>query len=160
MVTVWSWPRKSYAISDREVWLASCRAAHATMSASPGASSRAIAMSPDQRQFATCGNDNLVKLWNVADFALVRTFEGHTSHVYNVAFHPTERMIVSGDLRGNIKQWDLATGRETRTMDAVPVGPLLLRALGRQRRRRYDRALPRCVGVAPGRAASRRARWG
>ena len=79
---------------------------------------RAIAMSPDQRQFATCGNDNLVKLWNVADFSLVREFEGHTSHVYNIAFHPRERMIVSGDLRGNIKQWDLQTGRETRTMDA------------------------------------------
>lgn len=79
---------------------------------------RAIAMSPDQRQFATCGNDNLIKLWNVADFSLVREFQGHTSHVYNVAFHPTERAIVSGDLRGNIKQWDLQTGRETRTMDA------------------------------------------
>jgi WD40 repeat protein len=79
---------------------------------------RAIAMSPDGRQFATCGNDNLVKLWNFADFALVREFTGHNSHVYNVAFHPTERAIVSGDLRGNIKQWDQQTGRETRTMDA------------------------------------------
>lgn len=79
---------------------------------------RAVAVSPDQRQFATCGNDNLVKLWNAADFSLIREFEGHTSHVYNVAFHPTERMIVSGDLRGNIKQWSLETGRETRQMDA------------------------------------------
>ncbi len=79
---------------------------------------RAIAMSPDQRHFATCGNDNLVKLWNAADFSVVREFEGHASHVYNVAFHPTERMIVSGDLRGNIKQWDLQTGREVRQMDA------------------------------------------
>jgi WD40 repeat protein len=79
---------------------------------------RAIAMSPDQRQFATCGNDNVVKLWNFADFSLVREFAGHNSHVYNVAFHPTERAIVSGDLRGNIKQWDTQTGRETRTMDA------------------------------------------
>ena len=79
---------------------------------------RAIAMSPDQRQFATCGNDNLIKLWNVADFSLVRQFEGHSSHVYNVAFHPTERAIVSGDLRGNIKQWDLQTARETRQLDA------------------------------------------
>jgi WD40 repeat protein len=79
---------------------------------------RAIAMSPDQSQFATCGNDNLIKLWNFADLSLVREFAGHTTHVYNVAFHPTERFIVSGDLRGNIKQWDLQTGRETRTMDA------------------------------------------
>jgi WD40 repeat protein len=75
-------------------------------------------MSPDQRQFATCGNDNLVKLWNFADFSLVREFAGHASHVYNIAFHPTERAIVSGDLRGNIKQWDPQTGRETRSLDA------------------------------------------
>jgi WD40 repeat protein len=79
---------------------------------------RAVIVSPDRRQFATCGNDNLVKLWNVADFTIAREFEGHTSHVYNVAFHPTERFIVSGDLRGNIKQWDLQSGRQTRTMDA------------------------------------------
>jgi WD40 repeat protein len=79
---------------------------------------RNVAFSLDQRQFATCGNDNLVKLWNYADFSLVRTFEGHTSHVYNVAFHPTQAALVSGDLRGNIKQWDLQTGRETRAMDA------------------------------------------
>ena len=79
---------------------------------------RAVVVSPDGRQFATCGNDNLIKLWNVADWSLVREFEGHTTHVYNVAFHPTERAIVSGDLRGAIKQWDLQTGRETRAMDA------------------------------------------
>src|SRR5207245_1207749 len=28
---------------------------------------RAVAVSPDGRTFATCGNDNLVKLWNFAD---------------------------------------------------------------------------------------------
>ena len=60
---------------------------------------RAIAVSPDGRQFATCGNDNLVKLWNAADYSLIRDFDGHQSHVYNVAFHPSERMLVSGDLR-------------------------------------------------------------
>lgn len=79
---------------------------------------RAIVTSPDGRQFATCGNDNLIKLWNVGDWSLVREFAGHQHHVYNVAFHPTERSIVSGDLRGNIKVWDLQSGRETRTMDA------------------------------------------
>lgn len=79
---------------------------------------RAIAISPAGRQFATCGNDNLVKLWNAADFTLIREFTGHTCHVYNVAFHPSERMLVSGDLRGNIKQWNLETGREIRQMDA------------------------------------------
>jgi WD40 repeat protein len=52
------------------------------------------------------------------DFSLVREFAGHTSHVYCIAFHPNGRDLVSGDLRGNVKQWDVQTGRETRTMDA------------------------------------------
>jgi WD40 repeat protein len=79
---------------------------------------RAVVFSPDHRQFATCGNDNLVKLWNFADYSLVREFEGHAFHVYNVAFHPNGRDLVSADLRGNVKQWDVQTGRETRSMDA------------------------------------------
>jgi WD40 repeat protein len=80
---------------------------------------RAVVVSPDGRQFATCGNDNLVKLWNFADFALVREFEGHTCHVYNIAFHPTGRHLVSADLRGNVKQWDLQSGNEARSLDAT-----------------------------------------
>jgi WD40 repeat protein len=79
---------------------------------------RAVVVSPDGRQFATCGNDNLVRLWNFADYSLARTFEGHGSHVYNVAFHPGGRHLVSADLRGNVKQWDVQTGAETRSMDA------------------------------------------
>ena len=80
---------------------------------------RAVVVSPDNRQFATCGNDNLVKLWSFADYAVVREFEGHNSHVYNVAFHPTGRHLVSADLRGNVKQWDLQTGAEARRLDAA-----------------------------------------
>jgi WD40 repeat protein len=79
---------------------------------------RALVVSPDGRTLATCGNDNLVKLWNTRDGSLIRRLEGHSWHVYNVAFHPEGRFLVSGDLRGNVKQWDLENGRETRAMDA------------------------------------------
>ncbi len=79
---------------------------------------RMTAVSPDGRQLATCGNDNLVKLWNIADGSLVRELSGHNSHVYNVAFHPRGQFLVSGDLRGQVKQWDLARGVQTRTFDA------------------------------------------
>ncbi len=79
---------------------------------------RAIAMAPDGRSFATCGNDNVVKLWSYPQCQLLRAFEGHTTHVYNVAFHPGGQFLVSGDLRGNLKQWNVQTGAETRTFDA------------------------------------------
>ena len=79
---------------------------------------RAVAMAPDGRSFATCGNDNLVKLWSYPNAELMRTFEGHAWHVYNVAFHTAGQHLISGDLHGNLKQWDIATGREARTFDA------------------------------------------
>ncbi|MGF1579831.1 MAG: WD40 repeat domain-containing protein [Gemmataceae bacterium] len=79
---------------------------------------RGVAVSPDNRYIATCGNDELVKIWTV-DGTLVRTLRGHNCHVYKVAFHPRGTHLVSGDLRGNVKQWEYATGREVRTLDAT-----------------------------------------
>lgn len=78
---------------------------------------RALAVSADGRLLATCGNDRLVKIWNAVTLEVVRTLEGHDSHVYNVAFHPRQPHLVSADLRGNVKQWSLEDGREMRTMD-------------------------------------------
>jgi WD40 repeat protein len=80
---------------------------------------RAIAVSPDGRRFATCGNDRLVKIWNSTNGELVRELAGHTCHVYNVAFHPGGTHLASADLRGNVKDWDLADGRELRTLDCT-----------------------------------------
>ena len=60
---------------------------------------RAVAVSPDSRQLATCGNDLMVRLWSCADGSLIREFAGHGHHVYSVAFHPGGRCLASGDLR-------------------------------------------------------------
>ncbi len=68
---------------------------------------RALAVSPDGTRIATCGNDKLVKLWDAADGRLVAELPGHESHVYNVAFHPTDGTLVSCDLKGVLKQWGL-----------------------------------------------------
>jgi WD40 repeat protein len=78
---------------------------------------RALAVSPDGKTLASCGNDSLVKLWNVTDGSPVRVFEGHTCHVYNVAFHPKTPHLVSADLKGGIKVWDLTKGVEERSFD-------------------------------------------
>jgi len=79
---------------------------------------RMVAVSPDGRLLASCGNDNLVKLWSTADGSLVRTLSGHESHVYNVAFHPGGEFLVSADHRGIVKQWHVGEGRETRSINA------------------------------------------
>lgn len=79
---------------------------------------RAVAVSPDGKTAASCGNDQLVKLWTVADGKPVRTFEGHGSHVYNLDFHPDGTRLASADLKGVVKDWDVKTGACTRDLDA------------------------------------------
>lgn len=79
---------------------------------------RALAISPDGKTLASCGNDLTVKLWSIPDLKLIRTLEGHTRHVYNVAFHPDGRSLVSADLLGVVRHWDAMTGAIVRTLDA------------------------------------------
>lgn len=79
---------------------------------------RALHVHPSDTMLATCGNDNLVKLWSLPDLKPIRTFEGHTSHVYNVAFHPTQPMVVSADQKGTVKVWNTEKGTLERELDA------------------------------------------
>lgn len=79
---------------------------------------RAVAVSPDGKLLATCGNDNLVKLWNALDGTPVGECFGHANHVYNVAFHPDGRRLVSGDLKGIVREWDLESCEQLRQFDA------------------------------------------
>jgi WD40 repeat protein len=79
---------------------------------------RAVAVSPDGKTLASCGNDNAVKLWNASDGKPIQTLEGHQSHVYNVAFHPDGMRLASCDLKGVVKDWDLKTFKSDRDLDA------------------------------------------
>jgi len=79
---------------------------------------RAVAVSPDGKLVATCGNDRLVKLWASDNGKPVRALAGHATHVYNVAFHPDGKQLASVDHRGVVKHWDLAKGTVERDLDA------------------------------------------
>ncbi len=54
----------------------------------------------------------------MADGAAVRELPGHEKHIYSVVFHPNGTTLFTGDLKGAIKQWDVATGQLLRTFDA------------------------------------------
>ncbi len=62
---------------------------------------------PNHSMIATCGNDMLVKLWSIDDGKLLQELKGHRSHVYNVAFSIDGTSLVSADLKGHLKAWDI-----------------------------------------------------
>jgi WD40 repeat protein len=78
---------------------------------------RCIEVSPDGQFVVTGGNDNLVKVWAAADGKPVRTLSGHANRVYSVAFHPDGHLI-SGDLMGSVRIWDMTSGKEIGSLDA------------------------------------------
>lgn len=79
---------------------------------------RSLAVSADGEQIVTGGNDNAVKLWSKAG-ELLQTFAGHPRHVYSVGFTPDGKHILSADLMGKLKQWEIASGKEVRELDAA-----------------------------------------
>ncbi|MEX2175310.1 MAG: c-type cytochrome domain-containing protein [Pirellulaceae bacterium] len=75
-----------------------------------------LQFSPDGSQLASCAADRFVKIWNVADGAFVRSFEGHTHHVLGVAWRQDGRMLVSSGADMVLKVWDTRTGDQLRTV--------------------------------------------
>jgi len=79
---------------------------------------RSMHNSPDGTLIATGGNDNVVRVWDAESGERKHELFGHDSHIYSVMFHSSGQWLLSGDLKGTIRQWDLATGMEMRTFDA------------------------------------------
>jgi len=78
---------------------------------------RALAISPDGTLAATAGNDCCIRIWTLIDGKL-RTELKQPHKIFSLAFHPIEPMILAGDLRGVIRQWDLMSNSEVRQFDA------------------------------------------
>jgi len=91
-----------------------------------------VAFSPDGRLALTGSEDNTAKMWDVATGRELRTLAGDTgtvtpfasSTVTSVAFSPDGRLALTGTRSrsefgspGTVKLWDVATGRELRTLE-------------------------------------------
>jgi WD40 repeat protein len=113
---------------------------------------RWISTSADGKRLATCGNDGLVKLWSLPRGEPIRSFSGHSCHVYAVVFAP-DGTLASCDLKGVIKVWDTTTGNATRAMDASPLykyDPGFMADIGGARGMAFshDSKLLACAGIS------------
>jgi WD40 repeat protein len=67
---------------------------------------------------STCSKDNTVKVWSISDnaWALLRTYDGHTSEVYTLEWVNADT-IASGSNDGLYKIWSISTGRTLVSMN-------------------------------------------
>ena len=73
------------------------------------------AISPDGRFFASCGMDNVVRLWDAESGTELRTFPGHTERVSDCSFSPDGSRILSASYDNSLKLWDAESGAEIRS---------------------------------------------
>src|SRR5262249_56335747 len=95
-----------------------------------------VAFAPDSHTLATGGQDSVVKLWDVATGQLVRTLRGRPSDPLNypedavgaLAFSHDGTWLAAGFGRPGlldpgydqvVKVWDVASGRELRTLTGL-----------------------------------------
>ncbi|MDA1017760.1 MAG: hypothetical protein O3A00_25290 [Planctomycetota bacterium] len=79
---------------------------------------RAVAVSSDGKLIATCGLDQRVRVWSADSGERLHEFVGHGEDVFTVAFHSDNNSLVTGDLKGIVKHWDVSTGKHVRDLDA------------------------------------------
>jgi WD40 repeat protein len=79
---------------------------------------RDLAVSPDQSLVAVAGNDSAVKLYEVQTGKLISELPEHPADVMAIAYHPQGKTLVTGDLLGTIRCWDLENKKVTRTIEA------------------------------------------
>lgn len=77
-----------------------------------GATVHNVAFSADGRQVATGDEMGRVRVWNVADGGLLKSFDtAHQGSVWSVAFAPGGGTLASVGDDAKVLLWDLATGR-------------------------------------------------
>jgi WD40 repeat protein len=80
---------------------------------------QALDVSPDSTLVATVGIDKKVRIWQTADGKKLHELDGHIDAVLCAKFHPNGKFLLTGGLRGVVKQWDVATGKHFRDIDAT-----------------------------------------
>ncbi|PJF40367.1 MAG: hypothetical protein CUN54_05555 [Phototrophicales bacterium] len=92
------------------IWNIASNAQVAILSIGGSARPRALAFSPDGTQLAVGYSDDMLRLWNVSNGALIGEIAAHNGDVNAVVFTPDGSTIVTGSQDETVKTWNAANG--------------------------------------------------
>jgi WD40 repeat protein len=72
---------------------------------------------PGEQEVITVSRDNTLKRWRLRDAKLVRTCEGHSAMIRNVAVSADGRLAATASFDSTIRVWDLDNGQLLHTVD-------------------------------------------
>jgi WD40 repeat protein len=75
-----------------------------------------IEFSRDGQFLVTGASDKFVKMFNVIEGSLIRSYEGHTDHVLGVSIKADQSSLASAGADKAIKIWNAETGEQSRTI--------------------------------------------
>ncbi|AGF85725.1 hypothetical protein QJ854_gp057 [Moumouvirus goulette] len=74
-----------------------------------------LACSPNNKIFASCGDDKNITLWNRENGHHIKTLSGHSAQISCISFSSDGQYLVSGSNDKIIKLWDVENGQILRT---------------------------------------------
>jgi WD40 repeat protein len=74
------------------------------------------AFSPDSRILAVAGQDDTIRLWDVATSKMLGACAGHKQRVFSVAFSPDGKTLATAGNDSTLKLWNVATQQELLTI--------------------------------------------
>lgn len=76
----------------------------------------AMTISLDGKFLATAGDENTIKIWEIATGAPKQTLKGHSAEIYSIAFSANGKWLASGSADKTVKVWDTTEGKELHTL--------------------------------------------
>ncbi|MEA5572377.1 WD40 repeat domain-containing protein [Calothrix sp. UHCC 0171] len=70
-----------------------------------------VAFHPDEKLFASAGDESIIKLWDINNRVLERLITGHLASIRTLMFSSDGKLIASGSRDKTAKVWDVATGK-------------------------------------------------